>query len=147
MLSKLLLERCSCCRPALPPGACCAPHGNARPARHRTCCASAAAANASGSPAPREVAVLGGEDFIYSQRSGVSEELFKGSVLGVNADVARTDFRQTALHSLAVSGSTLLDQNLCAACTTLCQLQLIVTSGRMPPPCYVSRHLRASLTP
>lgn len=28
-----------------------------------------------------------GEDFILSQRSGVEEELFKGDVLGVDADV------------------------------------------------------------
>lgn len=41
-----------------------------------------------GSPrAPRtqEVAVIGGEDFIYSQMSGVSEDLFKGDQLGVFA--------------------------------------------------------------
>lgn len=49
----------------------------------------------------KEVAVLGGEDFIYSQQSGVSEELFKGSVLGVDADVASVDYRQTELNSLA----------------------------------------------
>lgn len=56
----------------------------------------------------REVAVLGGEDFIYSQRSGVEEDLFKGSVLGVDADVAGggseaagAGFHQTHLRSLA----------------------------------------------
>jgi hypothetical protein len=31
----------------------------------------------SGRQAVREVAVLGGQDFIYSQRSGVQEDLFK----------------------------------------------------------------------
>ena len=36
---------------------------------------------------------LGGQDFIYSQRSGVSEELFKGRLLGVDADVATGDLR------------------------------------------------------
>ncbi|KAI3427347.1 hypothetical protein D9Q98_010264 [Chlorella vulgaris] len=48
----------------------------------------AAAAAAAGRDGGREVAVLGGEDFILSQRSGVSEELFKGGRLGVDADVA-----------------------------------------------------------
>lgn len=47
----------------------------------------AAAAAASGRDGRREVAVLGGEDFILSQRSGVEEELFKGDVLGLDADV------------------------------------------------------------
>jgi hypothetical protein len=67
--------------------------------------AAAAAAAAPDAPSnqPREVAVLGGEDFIYSQKSGVEVELFKGSVLGVDADVARVDFRQTLGRSLAVS--------------------------------------------
>lgn len=46
--------------------------------------------------------MLGGEDFIYSQQSGVSEELFKGSVLGVDADVASVDFRQNEIRSLSV---------------------------------------------
>lgn len=47
--------------------------------------------------------MLGGEDFILSQRSGVSEELFKGSLLGVDADVASgPDLRLgTGLRSLA----------------------------------------------
>jgi rhodanese-related sulfurtransferase len=36
---------------------------------------------------------LGGQDFIYSQRSGVSESLFKGDLLGVDADVATGDLR------------------------------------------------------
>ena len=30
---------------------------------------------------------MGGQDFIYSQRSGVAETLFKGDLLGVDADV------------------------------------------------------------
>lgn len=51
--------------------------------------------------AAEEVGVLGGEDFIYSQQSGVSEELYKGDVLGVYADVASGGFRQTELRSLA----------------------------------------------
>ena len=34
---------------------------------------------------PRDA--LGGQDFIYSQRSGVAETLFKGDLLGVDADV------------------------------------------------------------
>ncbi|KAL4447796.1 hypothetical protein ABPG75_005015 [Micractinium tetrahymenae] len=61
----------------------------------------AAAAAAAGRDAAREVAVLGGEDFILSQRNGVEEELFKGQVLGVDADVARVDFRQTGVRSLS----------------------------------------------
>lgn len=36
---------------------------------------------------------LGGQDFIYSQRSGVSEDLFKGTLLGVDADCATGDLR------------------------------------------------------
>jgi len=72
--------------------------------RRRTPLAAAASQPPSSNPpAKQEVAVLGGEDFIYSQQSGVSEELFKGSVLGVDADVARVDFRQTLGRSLAVS--------------------------------------------
>ncbi|PRW61229.1 ribulose bisphosphate carboxylase oxygenase activase [Chlorella sorokiniana] len=60
-----------------------------------------AAAAASGRDARRETAVLGGEDFILSQRSGVEEELFKGDLLGVDADVASVDFRQSHLRSLS----------------------------------------------
>lgn len=44
--------------------------------------------------------MLGGEDYILSQRSGVEEELFKGAVLGVDADVAGVGFRQSLLRSL-----------------------------------------------
>ena len=40
----------------------------------------AAAAAAAGRDGRREAAVLGGEDYILSQRSGVEEELFKGQV-------------------------------------------------------------------
>ena len=48
-----------------------------------------------------QAAVLGGQDFILSQRSGVEEELFKGVVLGVDADVAGLDLgRQTLLRTL-----------------------------------------------
>ena len=36
---------------------------------------------------------LGGQDYILSQASGVREELFKGSILGVDADVATGDLR------------------------------------------------------
>ena len=36
---------------------------------------------------------LGGQDYILSQASGVKEELYKGSVLGVDADVATGDLR------------------------------------------------------
>eukprot|EP00887_Chlorella_sp_A99_P002702 scaffold6.g2702.t1 len=66
----------------------------------------AAAAAAAGRDARREVAVLGGEDYILSQRSGVEEELFKGraegQVLGVDADIAGVAFRQqSGLRSLA----------------------------------------------
>ena len=35
-----------------------------------------------------------GEDFILSQRSGVEEELFKGDILGVDADVRREGGRE-----------------------------------------------------
>ena len=42
---------------------------------------------------------LGGQDFIYSQRSGVSEELFKGRLLGVDADVATGDLRVGELRA------------------------------------------------
>lgn len=48
----------------------------------------AAHAAAAGRDGRREVAVLGGEDFILSQKSGVSEELFKGDKLGIDADIA-----------------------------------------------------------
>jgi len=40
--------------------------------------------------------VLGGQDFIYSQASGVEDGLFKGDVLGVMADAATMDFRERA---------------------------------------------------
>ena len=41
--------------------------------------------------------VIGGQDFILSQASGVTEELFKGEgVMGVNADAASVDFRERA---------------------------------------------------
>ena len=41
--------------------------------------------------------MLGGQDFIYSQASGVEEGLFKGEgVLGVMADAATMDFRERA---------------------------------------------------
>lgn len=46
------------------------------------------------------VQVLGQEDFIMSQVSGVEEDLFKGKGLGVFADIASTSFRQTELRSL-----------------------------------------------
>ncbi len=79
-------------------------------------------------PAPsgprRYAAVLGGEDFILSQRSGVEDTLcvractrlscldtprahaaplrsFKGDVLGVDADIATANFRNTPLQSLS----------------------------------------------
>jgi hypothetical protein len=44
---------------------------------------------------------LGGQDFIYSQRSGVEEELFKGNVLGVDADVTTGEHRETAFRSFS----------------------------------------------
>ena len=44
---------------------------------------------------------LGGQDFIYSQRSGVEEELFKGSVLGVDADVATGEHREREFRTFA----------------------------------------------
>lgn len=93
------------------------------------------------------VAVLGGEDFIYSQQNGVEVELFKGSVLGVNADVASVDFRQTQLRSLAVRRhlhrlalrsrpSTLqlrfLNGDVCAGHTAYC---LISFAGDCLPSC------------
>lgn len=49
----------------------------------------------------REVAVLGGEDFIYSQQSGISEDLFKNGSIGLNADIASVDFRQTEFRTLS----------------------------------------------
>lgn len=61
----------------------------------------AAAAASAGRDVRREAAVLGGEDFILSQRSGVSEDLFKGEVLGADADVAGVAFRQTLLKDLS----------------------------------------------
>ncbi|CEF97602.1 P-loop containing nucleoside triphosphate hydrolase [Ostreococcus tauri] len=42
---------------------------------------------------------LGGQDFIYSQRSGVEETLFKGVVLGVDADVASGEHREGGFRS------------------------------------------------
>ena len=48
---------------------------------------------------------LDATDFIESQKSGVREDLFKGSALGVDADVARGDFHsQRPAKSLAVRG-------------------------------------------
>jgi len=41
----------------------------------------------SASPGDEPRDALGGQDFIYSQRSGVAETLFKGDLLGVDADV------------------------------------------------------------
>ena len=41
----------------------------------------------------QRVGVLGGQDFIYSQKSGVEHHLFKGEILGMDADVASGDFR------------------------------------------------------
>ena len=49
------------------------------------------------------VQVLGQEDFILSQVSGVEEELFKGKGIGVFADIASTGFRQTELRSLSAT--------------------------------------------
>ena len=58
-----------------------------------------AAAAAAGRDGRREAAVLGGEDFILSQRSGVEEALFKGKGLGVDADIAGVGLgRQTLLR-------------------------------------------------
>ena len=42
--------------------------------------------------------MLGGEDFILSQRSGVDEDLFKGSVLGIDADVSPPSLRWPLLQ-------------------------------------------------
>eukprot|EP00958_Prasinococcus_capsulatus_P006436 scaffold604_cov384-Prasinococcus_capsulatus_cf.AAC.46 len=47
------------------------------------------------------VKVLGGQDFIYSQKSGVEEDLFKGKTLGVDADIATGDFRFNDFRTLA----------------------------------------------
>jgi len=47
----------------------------------------------SSSSTKREVGLLGGEDFILSQKSGVEEELFKGKLLGVDADISQMSFR------------------------------------------------------
>ena len=44
---------------------------------------------------------LGGQDFIYSQKNGVEDALFKGHLLGVDADVATGDMRVSELRSLA----------------------------------------------
>jgi len=52
-----------------------------------------ARARVSASPGDEPRDALGGQDFIYSQRSGVSESLFKGDLLGVDADVASGDLR------------------------------------------------------
>jgi hypothetical protein len=58
-----------------------------------------AAAAAAGRDGRRETAILGGEDFILSQRSGVEEALFKGKGLGVEADIAGVGLgRQTLLR-------------------------------------------------
>ena len=42
---------------------------------------------------------LGGQDFIYSQKSGVEETLFKGNILGVDADVADGSHRETEFRT------------------------------------------------
>ena len=63
---------------------------------------SVAGTSASGSAKSREVvSVLGGQDFLYSQMNGVSEELFRGDRLGVDADIATGDMRQSEMRSLA----------------------------------------------
>ena len=76
-----------CGKSALPP--CTARHARRIPHRARAA-------------EPREVGVLGGQDFIYSQRSGVEDELFKGKGLGIDADIAQAGFRQTQLNTLEV---------------------------------------------
>lgn len=87
-----------------PRGPAAAPRPGPRPSHaRRAAVPTSRAAAGGGGTGPREVAVLGGEDYIYSQRSGVKEELFKGQLLGVDADVAQGGFRQTELQSLAVS--------------------------------------------
>jgi hypothetical protein len=53
---------------------------------------------------PERQDALGGQDFIYSQRSGVEEELFKGSVLGVDADVATGEHRESGLRTFSNVG-------------------------------------------
>ena len=45
-------------------------------------------------PPPATQGTLGGQDFIYSQKSGVEDSLFKGKVLGVDADAASMVFRE-----------------------------------------------------
>lgn len=45
--------------------------------------------------------MLGGVDFLYSQANGVEETLFKGHVLGVNADIAGSSFRERRAQSLS----------------------------------------------
>ncbi|KAK3234697.1 hypothetical protein CYMTET_55056 [Cymbomonas tetramitiformis] len=58
-------------------------------------------ATCQGAREEERAAVLGGVDFIYSQKSGVEEELFKGAVLGVEADIASGAFQTTEFRSFA----------------------------------------------
>ena len=62
--------------------------------------------------------VLGGQDFILSQASGVEEELFKGKgKLGVMADVASLDFRerQGVVRDLGAAQASMVGQKQVAA--------------------------------
>lgn len=63
-----------------------------------------AKAKASGDSARARSDALGGQDYIYSQRSGVEEELFKGDVLGVDADVATGEHRDAGFRTFADVG-------------------------------------------
>ena len=74
-----------------------------RPARWRRRASRAAKrCSCSGASAAGGYYDLREDDFLLSQASGVTDTLFKGDVLGVDADVASTDFRSalTTLHWL-----------------------------------------------
>lgn len=66
------------------------------PARARS---SRATSSSLASASKRSGDALGGQDYIYSQRSGVREELFKGNILGVDADVASGEYRERAFRT------------------------------------------------
>jgi rhodanese-related sulfurtransferase len=74
--------------------------GSPHQRRHAHRCCKATPSDGS-STNKQYVQVLGQEDFILSQVSGVEEELFKGKGLGVFADIASTSFRSTELRQLS----------------------------------------------
>ena len=57
--------------------------------RRRAASAARAAGGEAQAPPPRFEAVIGGDDFLMSQKNGVEDQLFKGDVLGASSSAVR----------------------------------------------------------